>query len=170
MHFFNELEGLALGRDNTLIRTEDGGIHWSHTLKNVKVFAMAYIRGKTVVALADERQIFRTTDGGENWDSLVRWSSRLGELSWLEFFSPNTLLVGSKDLVVLVSEDGGKLWDLSSYDLGLKDIEKMRFWDKRHGCFIDNSGDLQCTQDGGKTFTSAELLFETLDILLLNPK
>lgn len=67
--FFDELNGLAVGADATIIRTTDGGNIWTVVKSGTtnQLNAVCYLDQNTCIAVGDAGLILKSTDSGMSW-------------------------------------------------------------------------------------------------------
>ena len=163
------ISGMDPGATNWVLRTNDGGRHWTpvsnHFIKN-----MQFINER--IAVGDEfdgttEQFAKTTDGGRTWTTSalpgLKFASKVlflnpevGRIVGVNSISDN--LNGSV-AVVLRTTDGGKHW--ASFQIpsqtGVADVRDLFFLNESLGWLItwgyNNEGThLYRTTDGGRTW------------------
>jgi photosystem II stability/assembly factor-like uncharacterized protein len=110
----------ASGQRGTVVRTVDGGAHWSiDTIPGAGTLDLRAIAATSpttahAISIADSSRIYRTTDGGRSWTR--RWSAtRKGTfLDAIRFWDARHGIAMSDPvdgkLLLLVTDDGGDSW------------------------------------------------------------
>jgi len=107
--FPTDLVGYALHAGRNLLRTDDGGEHWSLSLLPSAV-EWGTLCFPTVMSgyLLDTRNVYRTRDGGQTWQPCLRDSSE--SLQGISFADAQQgMVIGAHGSVALTS-DGGESW------------------------------------------------------------
>jgi photosystem II stability/assembly factor-like uncharacterized protein len=110
----------ASGQRGTVLRTRDGGAHWSSdTIPGAGTLELRAIAATSettahAISVGDSSRVYRTTDGGRTWSR--RWSAtRKGTfLDAIRFWDARNGIAMSDPvdgkLLVLVTADGGDSW------------------------------------------------------------
>ena len=110
----------ASGQRGTVLRTVDGGVHWSRdtipgaTSLDLRAIAATSPTTAHAISIGDSSRIYRTTDGGRSWSR--RWAAtRKGTfLDAIRFWDARHGIAMSDPvegkLLVLVTDDGGESW------------------------------------------------------------
>jgi photosystem II stability/assembly factor-like uncharacterized protein len=176
LYFKNAKDGYAVGSQNLLWETHDGGANWnSYTKKQNDVLwelnqfiNIVFTDDKTGYLLSTGN-VFKTTDGGQNWKKAG--PDRPASVSSPEFRSmvftnsQHGIVVGDQE-TLFTTNDGGATWTANKKDFFTGD--RRRFW-----CVAfanSNTGWITCagevgdtvtdclyTTDGGATWTPKEM-------------
>ncbi len=99
MHFFNNLEAIALGNDGFIVRSDDGGDTWTEipTLVGWDFKSVVFTSPEIGFAATNNNggvgQVLMTTDGGYNWETM--WGS-----------DEYHYVAQDGDLILVAGEDG----------------------------------------------------------------
>lgn len=110
----------ASGQRGTVLRTTDGGAHWStHTIPGAEVLdlrAIAATSPKTAFAMSigDSSRIFRTTDGGSTWSLRHTLTQKGTFLDAIRFWDAQHGIAMSDPVngqfYLVTTSDGGNTW------------------------------------------------------------
>jgi photosystem II stability/assembly factor-like uncharacterized protein len=149
----------AVGDNNAMVRTEDGGDIWTAVtgpaagLANDDLYQVAAVPGTNIVLVGDEMgNIYRSEDKGDNWTTV--WSSTTataGGIAGLEAPDCNVLAFVANDSdpyfyapatgVMYQSTDGGSSWvavELPT-NTGIRDLwacDVNTYWVAGDGGFV----------------------------------
>jgi photosystem II stability/assembly factor-like uncharacterized protein len=110
----------ASGQRGTVVRTVDGGAHWTRdTIPGAGTLDLRAIAATSsatahAISIGDSSRVYRTTDGGRTWS--LRWSAtRKGTfLDAIRFWDARNGIAMSDPvdgkLLVIVTSDGGESW------------------------------------------------------------
>jgi photosystem II stability/assembly factor-like uncharacterized protein len=110
----------ASGQRGTVVRTEDGGAHWTRDTipgagaLDLRAIAATSLTTAHAISIGDSSRVYRTTDGGRTWS--LRWSAtRKGTfLDAIRFWDARHGIAMSDPidgkLLVIVTNDGGESW------------------------------------------------------------
>jgi photosystem II stability/assembly factor-like uncharacterized protein len=110
----------ASGQRGTVVRTTDGGAHWTRdTIPGAATLDLRAIAATSpstahAISIGDSSRVYRTTDGGRSWS--LRWSAtRKGTfLDAIRFWDARHGIAMSDPvdgkLLVIVTSDGGDTW------------------------------------------------------------
>lgn len=110
----------ASGQRGTVLRTVDGGVHWSidtipgATTLDLRAIAATSPTTAHAISIGDSSRIYRTSDGGRTWSQ--RWAAtRKGTfLDAIRFWDARHGIAMSDPvdgkLLVLATDDGGDSW------------------------------------------------------------
>lgn len=115
--FINEKVGYAVGYDQVILRTEDGGLSW--TLKNFSadpgwpLFDVFFLDEQRGFVVGERGTFMSTTDGGESWSDMESPLSDLGMHlnDIIKLNSGCLLMVGEKGIIASSTDDGAS-WRL----------------------------------------------------------
>jgi photosystem II stability/assembly factor-like uncharacterized protein len=161
--FIDSERGWAIGKNNTIIATRDGGKNWRRLMErdeHGQSFEDVVFTSKTDGWVGCRGTLLHTTDGGESWipASTLRRTQDFGFGSGSSVgsirFQLATLNTG---VGVHRSDDGGKRWQRVG-DLPRNGYQDIFFVDPQHGWVIGNyaTQSIGYTTDGGKTWGFAD--------------
>jgi photosystem II stability/assembly factor-like uncharacterized protein len=156
VHFADENNGWAVGRNGTILHTTNGGNNWVSQVSGTTAFLHTVYftdrsNGWVVGGSSVSGIILHTTNGGDNWE--VRAD---GGFSYLQavYFTNRThgCAVGYVG-VVLQTTDGGAQWVRRQSDT-FSWLRAVHFSDKAHGWAVGAGGGITHTTNHGKTWTA----------------
>src|SRR5205807_1924868 len=103
--------GIVLGDNGTILRTTDGGAHWTIQPAGTtsSLWALSFTDSRTGVAVGDRGAVLRTRDGGVTW-TVLHDDRILGGLHGVFFTDANRgIAVGG--MGIWHTGDGGVTWD-----------------------------------------------------------
>ncbi|MDP2362707.1 MAG: YCF48-related protein, partial [Ignavibacteria bacterium] len=120
MQFITELNGIAVGDEGLLLKTQDGGNNWlQETVTTTEDLNFVKFSSQLGFIGGSNGLLLRTSDGGINW-SQISIGTNKDIMSILIHTQNNIWLVG-KDGLIMKSEDAGLNWVTisasSDYDL-----------------------------------------------------
>lgn len=110
--FLNAQTGWITGHSGSLLKTIDGGLHWSEQktgIENDPLFDVYFRDDNHGYAVGAFGIFLRTNDGGQSWqqdfisDQDVHWYL-------IREISPGILIVAGESGIILRSDDGGNKW------------------------------------------------------------
>jgi photosystem II stability/assembly factor-like uncharacterized protein len=169
LYFIDSLHGWAAGNYGTLIKTTDAGYSWElmdsgTDLNIVGIYFHDTLNGWALSWKTDTAPLgtylMKTTDGGENWtQDLFRYENAfLIDISFLDSLNG---FIGGSNGDVFYTTDGGNFWERAVIsDSGFCSYFPMfnfTMYDSLYGFinggYIDISGTIWRTFDGGRTWT-----------------
>jgi photosystem II stability/assembly factor-like uncharacterized protein len=169
--FLDNLNGWLAGKQGTIIRTTDGGLHWQSQVSNftsdiVDIFMLDSERGWALGAIRFEdtstwygTRILKTTNGGSTW--ALEPPLGIGKYYNRVLFADSAkgwLCGGYGDL--LLTTNGGENWTPADVDSGFRlfwPLLNMRFYSRDVGFAMGGTWDLigllWKTTDGGHRWT-----------------
>ncbi|MBE0570115.1 MAG: T9SS type A sorting domain-containing protein [Ignavibacteriaceae bacterium] len=168
VQFINQNIGWICGETGLVIKTTDGGQNWIElTTGTTELLTDLHFADQNIgYVVGHNETILKTTDGGANWISQSSGSSF--DLFSVDFV--NTLIgyaVGGKDSSnFLKTTDGGSNWAQKTINLGSLStpiLNCVEFVDANigyigsEGQFLNHSGNISKTTDGGETWNSSTL-------------
>lgn len=160
VYFVDIKTGWAVGRNNTILKTTDGGQTWNRILEREDGGNEFYS-----VYFTDEREgwaqtgdiLLHTSDGGETWRPASPLPDRkhLGEGAAVGAVRFQMGQMGTSDHVY-VSEDGGTTWTAGS-KLPRNDFEHIFVADPQHMWVVGDYGRYAFTVDGGATWQEPKM-------------
>lgn len=115
-HFFDMLNGIAIGGLGSIRKTNDGGNTWAEVQSNpltlnstITLNQIYFINSTTGYIAGNAGTLLKTTDSGNNWVILpVPFTSNFYDLYTAD---NQTLLIGTTNGAVLRSTDSGTTWN-----------------------------------------------------------
>ena len=168
VQFINESIGWICGENGLIIKTTDGGQSWVElTSGTTELLTDLYFADQNIgFVVGYNETILKTTDGGANWVSQSSGSSF--DLFSIDF--ADALIgyaVGGRDSSnFLRTTDGGLNWTNKTLNLGYLStpiLNCVEFVDANigyigsEGQFLNHSGNISKTTDGGETWNSTTL-------------
>ncbi len=103
--------GYASGYHGTILKTVDGGEHWSKLSPNVSgsIHAIRCKDSQNCIAVGDSNVLLKTIDGGANWTSIHPPSGK--SIDWAALFiADQEVWIGGSDATIAHSADFGANW------------------------------------------------------------
>ena len=110
----------ASGQRGTVLRTTDGGAHWStHIIPGAESLDLRAIEATSTttafaMSIGDSSRIFRTTDGGRSWSLRLILTRKGTFLDAIRFWDPRHGIAMSDPVdghfYLVVTSDGGGTW------------------------------------------------------------
>jgi photosystem II stability/assembly factor-like uncharacterized protein len=169
VHFFNQSTGWICGENGLILKTIDGGQNWI-TLSSgtAETLTDLYFTDFNIgYAVGFNETIMKTTDGGMNW--FTQSSGTSFDLYSVDFVSPLVgFAVGGRDSsYFLKTTDAGFTWIRKTPLLGfvytpilncVNFIDASTGWIGSEGQYLNHSGNISKTTDGGESWSSTVLL------------
>ena len=151
IHFAKDkLSGFAVGNDNTILRTQDGGFTWQRqSLPLDLTISSVYVRNKeTAVVVGPRGAIYFTDDGGRHWlPAKTDAKDHLYSVTFAQRIGWATGTYGR----ILKSIDGGESW--TSQPAGTDEhLAKVTALDNQTAAVGGMNGAVLTTLDGGTTW------------------
>jgi photosystem II stability/assembly factor-like uncharacterized protein len=155
--FVNGSTGMAVGLAGLILRTEDGGEHWTRQVQNASnrlLFGVGFADLNHGIAAGESGRVLHTTDGGTNWIEGTTLPMNL--YFGVSYPSPAlAFAVGGEQGVagtIMRTTDAGLTWSVVHADSNhsLWDID---FVSATNGIATGSSGIILRTTDGGETWT-----------------
>jgi photosystem II stability/assembly factor-like uncharacterized protein len=157
---FDATHAVAVGNDNVILFSDDGGRHWikadnvprsavANKLNRVRTGA-----GGVAVAVGEMGALLRSQDYGKTWQRLrdeedVAWND-------VAMLDGGVLLVVGEFGKILRSADGGKSWEKVQAPVE-SSLMAVAFRDASNGVAVGLDGVVLTSSDGGRTWASARL-------------
>ncbi|WP_197034917.1 YCF48-related protein [Herbaspirillum sp. RV1423] len=157
---FDAAHAVAVGNDNVILHTEDGGKHWTKadSVPRSQV-ANKLNRVRTgpngvAVAVGEMGALLRTQDYGKTWERMreeedVAWND-------VAILDGGTFVAVGEFGKILRSGDGGKNWEKEQASVQ-GSLMSVAFRDAANGVAVGLDGAVLSSSDGGRTWTSAKL-------------
>ena len=150
--FYDEKNGLAVGHDMTILRTEDGGNSWELTYNDREIelplLAVYYVNKNYALAFGAFSQVLESNDGGKSWESRALSDDAEDDFHLNDAFkgASGDIFVPAEFGNVYRSQDGGKSFEAltTPYD--------GSFW----GGMSLSNGDLLVWGMRGNAFVSSD--------------
>lgn len=153
IRFTDQQNGWACGYGKTVLRTTDGGAHWTDIsiddpdLDNDIYDAYAF--SKDELWVCGRSFILRTTDGGNSWENLYDYDALFTSLA----VTPNRIYATDWNGNVHRSLDQGATWQVTTAVTLSTNLEKVFFLDDMNGYTVGWNGTVSKTTDGGDNWT-----------------
>ena len=148
---WDEQHALAVGNGATVLRTEDGGVHWikvdvphsdvANKLSRVRVTGPgeAWVTG-------EYGTILHTTDYGATWKQMRQPEDV--NMSDVDASNPKNIWVAGETGRLFHSADGGATWDMVQSE-ATSSLMAIQFRDTDHGVAVGLDGTILHTENGG---------------------
>jgi len=189
VYFFNENDGFAVGNNQVIIKSTDGGRNWSKVstvteANNYNLNSIHFPAGQTSVGYAagtdpfDNGYILKTTNGGQNWNTITAPACR--SINRIFFINQNLGWIVTDSYSVTTpatiwqTDNGGSTWNeqvngILSSDL-LIDFYGLFFVNSNTGWVVNEVGRVYKTGDGGNTWIEQHKEdFDLFDIFFSTP-
>ena len=150
---FEGRRGWAVGTHGTILRTTDGGLHWTpqDAGTTADLFGVAATDETTAWIVGQDGIVLRTRDGGVTWrvqasgstDTLFAVAARSRRLAWI---------VGDRG-TVLRTRDGGRTW-AKQRSLTKESLYAVTFVSDSRGWACGGDGRIRMTWDAGRRWQS----------------
>ena len=116
VHFFDAIQGVAVGEQGLIRRTTDGGGNWQTITSGVEVTLRSVaFSGVNGISGGDSQTILYSTDAGSSWQ--ISQTDIFGGFPGAQMLSPTVGFVAGQNSIfpplVGVSTDGGATWEFS---------------------------------------------------------
>jgi photosystem II stability/assembly factor-like uncharacterized protein len=168
VQFIDQNNGWVCGENGLIIKTTDGGTNWLEltTGTNENLTDMHFYDFNIGYAVGYNETIIKTTDGGASWVSQSSGSDF--DLYSVDFVNAALgYAVGGRDSSnFLKTTDGGINWTKKTLSLGaistpiincIEFVDANTGWVGSEGQFLNHSGNISKTTDGGETWFSTTL-------------
>ncbi len=157
IHFAKDKEnGFAVGADNTILHTENGGYSWQRQISPLDVtLSDVFVKDRKNAVIVGTRGAVLTTDNGGNDWRQVRIDSK-DHLYGLTFTGEGFgtgWAVGTYGRI-LKTVDGGQVWTVKTSGTD-QHLLKISAYDAEHAVAAGVNGTVLITTDGGETWKSA---------------
>jgi photosystem II stability/assembly factor-like uncharacterized protein len=166
--FVDNLKGWVCGEKNTILKTIDGGKSWiniSPSSPQNKIYvSIKFIDGNNGWTSNNNGEILKTTNGGTSWEMKKKFN--IGGGSKLSVFSYNVIYIFHGNLYK--TNNSGNTWDSIAISIPKNyAASDIFFSDINHGWITTENGTggqiiteypIMITNDGGKTWSSSELV------------
>lgn len=157
---FDAAHAVAVGNDNAIIITDDGGKHWRRvddvprSLVANKLNRVRAAGDGVAMAVGEMGALLRSEDYGKTWQRLrdeedVAWND-------VAIVDGGVIVVVGEFGKILRSSDGGKHWEMEKPPVD-SSLMSVAFRDAANGVAVGLEGVVLTTSDGGRTWTSVKL-------------
>ncbi len=151
LHFFDSLNGIAVGNYGKIATTNTGGKTWDLEIVSdtCNFTDLCFINAETgwLGGNTDDIQLYYTNDGGENW---VKKYSKAGNfLKTLCFVDTGKGWLFGEDGIIMATKNGGTEWQSINSSITENDLHAVWFLDNYTGWAVGGSGTILHTKDGG---------------------
>ncbi len=155
--FINPQVGYAAGKNNTILKTTDGGATWTPLLEAKEGLDFHNVSFNSPTdGWAEGPSLLHTSDGGESWQPAVPLPGPAGFGGGFLMGSARFQLhVHNMGEGVFRSDDGGRTWK-SAGDPKRNDYTTVFFLNDNFGWVAGDYGRLASTTDGGANWTVHE--------------
>src|SRR6266545_16156 len=158
--FTDPNNGTAVGEGGTILRTTNGGAHWTiqtsgYEGTGINFLGVSFTDANTGTAAGlnlgvGNAVVVRTTDGGNTW--VTKYSNSATWITGVSFSDANTGTVIGVDFnlgaaLILRTTDGGDTWTSQTGPLAL--YYGVFFTDANNGTIVGGGGTIVRTTDGG---------------------
>lgn len=144
--------GIAVGDTGTVVRTTDGGSHWSliTSVTQNRLYSVHFPSANIGYAVGNNGTVIKTTDNGQSW--LVKTQPVADSLRCVWFTSDNTGFVVCRNGGIYKTTDGGNNWQIKPSGIS-QNLNAIRFSTATTGYAAGNNNKVLKTIDGGETWT-----------------
>ncbi|MCC6255842.1 MAG: T9SS type A sorting domain-containing protein [Ignavibacteriaceae bacterium] len=165
VQFIDQSTGWICGTDGLILLTNDGGINWIESISgtNETLNDLHFVDYNTGYIVGNNETILKSNDGGINW--VMQQTGSLYDLYSVDFVdSILGYAVGGRDSSnFLKTTDGGINWIKRTLTLNytttpmlncVEFINSNTGWIGSEGQYLNHSGNISKTTDGGETWSS----------------
>jgi len=117
VHFVNENEGIVVGNDGFIARTEDGGESWTQIVINnskIDFLKVDFFNDQVGIAIArspfgPDKPLYKTMDAGKTWEPADIVNNRFIDIAIL---NESTCVITGTPLAIIRSVDQGETWEV----------------------------------------------------------
>lgn len=158
LHLFDTLNMIAVGDNGDIIRTADGGEHWSRpSFYNSSTYILRSLHFPTprVGYAVGDNVLLKTEDAGLSWFPIVPPSPNLYKVFFLD---ADKGFITAGDGQIFVTTDGGHSWRVSQQYFS-ENVIGITFTPNGTGFVCGSNRFLARTADEGATWTQIDLGF-----------
>lgn len=169
IQFIDANNGWAVGWDNTIVKTTDGGQTWTTKRSIVNgpwIYGVFFLDANRGWAAENNGSILSTTDGGENWSETSTSALYLIDFDFID--ANNGWAFGGLG-AILHTTDGGAHWTSQNTNQG-NDFYAGKFFNADTGVAVGYLGRCIRTTNGGTSWqqTSSGLTGSFSDLSFIN--
>ncbi|MCC5815519.1 MAG: YihY/virulence factor BrkB family protein [Leptospira sp.] len=161
IYFFNDKEGVIIGKSGLILKTEDAGETWIpkyNSIVDADLHDIAEIRQGEHLIIGESLSAYLTVDNGNNWrkfNPIANIDSYDKEnLNSIEVLGENIFICGDSG-VILKSKNNGRTWTKKNLANKKYDFHDILFLDNERGIMVGDSGNIRYTLDGGSIWRQA---------------
>jgi len=154
INFIDKDTGIAVGDGGTILKTTDGGKHWSTQNSGTRndLHGIAFSDSQTGVAVGGYGTILMTTSGGEHWST--QSSGTRNDLHGIAFSDSQTGVAVGVGGKILKTRDGGESWSVQSSRRTGASLYAIAFSDSQTGVAVGVGGTILKTTSGGEYWSA----------------
>lgn len=166
VHFTDAKNGWALGYDETMLRTTDGGNNWKlahHNPRGRALFDMQFLDAQNGIAVGGYGTHLVTRDGGQSWSFVESPLYDVGmHLNEILVLGDGTLFVAGERGMMARSTDNGETWEVLDGPYGGSSFGALPYGEKGVVIFgmrgnVFRTGDVSaCATADAETWDSFE--------------
>ncbi len=153
--FFSSASGVAVGTNETVVLSANGGFSWSSYPLDVPIDSTIVLNQVATtstsygVIVGSSGRIWKTSDNGNTWKKIS--SGNIFDVRGIFVLSSTKMWAVGKGGNVMVSVDGGGHWLLQQSGT-LNTLNSCQFLDDNRGFAVGDTGTILSTTDGGNTW------------------
>ncbi|MDX1741897.1 MAG: YCF48-related protein, partial [Rhodothermales bacterium] len=152
VHFADEMNGWAVGRNSVIVHTTDGGQSWSTQPSGTAnwLYGIHAHSPDEAVAVGLGGTVIRTLNGGQDW--IPQTSTTLERLTSVYFVDSEYGWATGTGGTIIHTRDGGHNWERQETGtFGI--LDDIAFADRMAGWAVGDQGEVFVSEDGGETWT-----------------
>jgi len=157
VYFVDANKGWAVGRNGTILITNNGGAKWNKQAyrDNTAFYGVFFLDPSKGWIIGQNGTILTTTNGGSQWS--IQMDPKLKSyLRDVFFISPSKgWLVGTEGLIMSTT-NGGNSWSVQTSKT-INNLFGIRFTNENEGWAVGEGGLILRTSDGGKNWTETRV-------------
>ena len=152
--FADAIHGIAVGGGGKILKTIDGGAHWTTLTSPVTnyLYGVSYIDSTTATIVGTQGKILRTVDGGSTWTQQP--SGTTSYFYGVSFSDKNTGMAVGENGKILFTTNGGSSWINKSSHTAYN-LYGVVFFDTTRWYAVGGSGTIVRMGDTSVIVTSA---------------
>jgi photosystem II stability/assembly factor-like uncharacterized protein len=152
VYFIAYTNGVAVGDTGTVIRTTDGGDHWTliSSITQNRLYSVHFPSLNTGYAVGNDGIVIKTTDNGQNWE--IKTQPVADSLRSVWFTNDNIGFVVSRNGAIYKTTNGGNNWQIKPSGI-TQNLYAIRFSSLSTGYAEGINNKVIKTTDAGETWT-----------------